>query len=57
LESKGYKVLKLYQENATTKKMMKGMYNADAVIYVGHGGYLSGNYNGQGGKATPTFAM
>ncbi|HOI39868.1 MAG TPA: hypothetical protein PLC38_01850 [Methanobacterium sp.] len=57
MESKGYKVLKLYQENATTKKMMKGMYNADAVIYVGHGGYLSGNYNGQGGKATPTFAM
>lgn len=38
LESKGYKVLKLYQKNATTKEIMKGMYRADAVIYVGHGG-------------------
>lgn len=57
LESKGYKVLKLYQKNATTKKIMKGMYRADAVIYVGHGGYQSGHYNGNGGKATPPYAL
>lgn len=57
LESKGYKVLKLYQKNATTKKMMKGMYQADAVIYLGHGGYKSGNYDNKGGTATPPFAL
>lgn len=57
LTAKGYKVKKLYKTNATTKNMMKGMYNADAVIYLGHGGYQSGNYNNNGGTATPPFAM
>lgn len=57
LKSKGYKVLKLSQKNATTKNIMKGMYKADAVIYIGHGGYASGNYNNKGGNATPPFAL
>ena len=57
LKSKGYKVLELYKENATTKKIIKGMYNADAVIYAGHGGYESGNYDGNGGIASPPFAL
>ncbi|MGB9979128.1 hypothetical protein [Methanobacterium sp.] len=57
LKSKGYKVLELYNENATTKRIIKGMYNADAVIYAGHGGYESGNYDGNGGIASPPFAL
>ncbi len=58
LDAKGYEVLKLYQKNATTKKIMKGMYNADAVIYLGHGGYVTGHYDEQnGGPASSPFAM
>ena len=57
LESKGYKVKKLYQKNATTRNIMKGLYNADAVIYLGHGGYQSGHYDNNGGTATKPFAM
>lgn len=57
LKGKGYKVLELYKENATTKKMIKGMYNADAVIYAGHGGYQSGHYDLNGGTASPPFAL
>ncbi len=57
LDAKGYEVLELYQEDATTKNIMKGMYNADAVIYLGHGGYQSGNYDGNGGAASPPFAL
>jgi hypothetical protein len=57
LKDKGYKVLELYKENATTKKIIKGMYNADAVIYAGHGGYQSGNYDGNGGTAKAPFAL
>ena len=57
LKSKGYKVLELYKENATTKNIIKGMYNADAVIYDGHGGYQSGNYGGNGGTAKAPFAL
>ena len=57
LKSKGYNVLELYKENATTKNIIKGMYNADAVIYEGHGGYQSGNYDQNGGTATPPFAL
>ena len=57
LKSKGYYVLELYKENATTKNIIKGMYNADAVIYEGHGGYESGNYDQNGGTASPPFAL
>ncbi|MDI6644386.1 MAG: PKD domain-containing protein [Methanobacteriaceae archaeon] len=57
LKNQGYEVLELYGEDATTKNILKGMYDADAVIYIGHGGYQSGNYNGNGGTATPPFAI
>ena len=57
LKSKGYNVLELYGPNATTKNIIKGMYNADAVIYAGHGGYMYGHYNGNGGIATPPFGL
>ena len=57
LQAKGYNVLELYGANATTENIVKGMYNADAVIYGGHGGYMYGNYNGNGGPATPPFAL
>ncbi len=57
LKSKGYHVLELYGENATTKNIIKGMYNADAVIYEGHGGYEYGNYDQNGGTASPPFAL
>jgi hypothetical protein len=57
LKAKGYNVLGLYKENATTKKILKGMYNADAVIYAGHGGYQTGNYNNNGGPSSPPFAL
>ena len=57
LKSKGYPVLELYRENATTKNILKGMYGADAIIYVGHGGYQSGNYDNKGGIASPPFAL
>ncbi len=57
LEDEGYEVLELYQDDATTKNIMKGMYNADAIIYLGHGGYQSGNYDLNGGPASPPFAL
>jgi len=57
LKNQGYEVLELYRKDATTKNILKGMYDADAVIYIGHGGYQSGNYNGDGGTAKPPFAI
>ncbi|MGA2676771.1 MAG: Ig-like domain-containing protein [Methanobacterium sp.] len=57
LTSKGYNVLLLTSANDTTQNIIEGMYNADAVIYGGHGGYMTGNYNGNGGPATPPFAI
>ncbi|MBI5681443.1 MAG: PKD domain-containing protein [Methanobacterium sp.] len=57
LKAKGYDVRELYRENATSKNILKGMYGADAVIYAGHGGYQSGNYDEHGGTATPPFAL
>ncbi|MCE5214314.1 MAG: hypothetical protein LLF83_06295 [Methanobacterium sp.] len=57
LKSKGFEVLELYGENATTKQILKGMYNADAVIYAGHGVFIEGNYNGNGGIASPPFGI
>ncbi|HMK53980.1 MAG TPA: PKD domain-containing protein [Methanobacteriaceae archaeon] len=57
LKSRGYNVLELYQGNANTKNIIKGMYDADAIIYAGHGGYQTGNYNNNGGAATAPFAL
>jgi methionine-rich copper-binding protein CopC len=57
LENKGYEVKELYGDKATGKNIMKGMYNADAVIYIGHGGYQTGHYDMNGGEATPPFAL
>jgi hypothetical protein len=57
LKDKGYNVLELYKENATTKKIIKGMYKADAVIYAGHGGYQYGDYDENSGTASPPFAL
>ena len=57
LKAKGYEVLELYKGTATSKNILKGMYGADAIIYVGHGGYEKGNYNLNGGRATPPFAL
>ena len=57
LKSKGYEVHVLLRENATSKNILKGMYGADAIIYAGHGGYETGNYNNNGGSASPPFAL
>ena len=57
LKSKGYSVVELYKDNATTKNILKGMYGADAIIYAGHGGFETGNYNMNGGSATAPFAL
>jgi hypothetical protein len=57
LKSHGYPVVELIGSNATTKNILKGMYGADAIIYAGHGGYETGNYNMKGGVATPPYAI
>jgi hypothetical protein len=56
LKSKGYKVVELYKSKATSQNILKGMFNADAIIYAGHGGYQTGHYN-TGKTATPPFAI
>lgn len=50
-------VVTLYGKQATAKNILMGMYNADMIIYIGHGGYIDGNYNGKGGTATPPFSL
>ena len=57
LRARGYPVLDLYRNDATTENILKGMYGADAVIYAGHGGYQTGHYNMAGGTASPPFAL
>ena len=60
LKAKGYtgnKLVELYGKQATSKNILKAMYNADAVIYIGHGGYYGANYNGRGGYAKPPFSL
>lgn len=60
LKAKGYtgnKLVELYGKDATSTNILKAMYNADAVIYIGHGGYQSGRYNNKGGPATPPFSL
>jgi len=57
LKSNGYPVVELLGSNATTKNILEGMYGADAIIYAGHGGYETGNYNMDGGVANPPYAL
>lgn len=60
LKAKGYtgnKIVELYGKNATSTNILKAMYNADAVIYIGHGGYQYGHYDGNGGTASPPFSL
>ena len=60
LKAKGYtgnKLIELYGKNATSNNILKAMYNADAVIYIGHGGYEYGHYDGKGGTATAPFSL
>jgi PKD repeat protein len=57
LKLRGYHVVELYQNNATAKNILKGMYDADAIIYAGHGGYQYGNYDNNGGSATGPFSL
>jgi CARDB len=57
LKSKGYPVVELLGSNATTKNILEGMYGADAIIYAGHGGYETGNYNMKGGVSKPPYAI
>ncbi len=60
LKAKGYtgnKLIELYGKDATSANIIKAMYNADAVIYIGHGGYQYGHYNKNGGTATPPYSL
>ncbi|ADP77176.1 hypothetical protein Mfer_0374 [Methanothermus fervidus DSM 2088] len=57
LKSNGYKILELYRENATLKNVLKGMYLADGIIYIGHGGYMEGNYDNVSRIAKPPFGL
>ncbi len=57
LKSNGYPVVELLGSNATTKNILEGMYGADAIIYAGHGGYETGNYNMKGGVSNPPYAI
>lgn len=60
LKAKGYtgnKLVELYGKDATSTNILKAMYNADLVIYIGHGGYKEGNYNNKGGNATDPFSL
>lgn len=56
LVSDGYPVICLIGENATAEKIIKGMYGADAVIYVGHGSDL-GFYQNDGGVSRPPYCI
>ncbi len=55
LKAKGYSVRELYKKDATSKNILKGMYNADGIIFVGQGG--SGTYNSKTGLATGPYGL
>lgn len=55
LKVHGYKVKELYKEDATSKNILKGMYDADGIIYVGQGG--GGTYNLKTGIATGPYGL
>lgn len=56
LVSDGYPVLFLLGENATSENIVKGMYGADAIIYIGHGSDL-GYYQNDGGISKAPYAL
>lgn len=55
LKVHGYEVKELYNEDATSKNILKGMYDADGIIYVGQGG--GGTYNLKTGIATGPYGL
>ncbi|MCL2156880.1 MAG: hypothetical protein FWH54_02530 [Methanobrevibacter sp.] len=52
----GYPVIFLLGDNATSENIIKGMYGADAIIYVGHGSDLS-YYKNDGGISKAPYAI
>jgi hypothetical protein len=56
LVSDGYPVVLLLGKNATAENIIKRMYGADAMIYVGHGSDL-GLYDGEGGISNPPYSI
>jgi len=56
LISDGYPVVFLLGDNATSENIIKGMYGADAIIYVGHGSDL-GYYKKDGGLSKAPYAL
>ena len=55
LKVHGYEVKELYNGEATSKNILKGMYDADGIIYVGQGG--GGTYNLKTGMATGPYGL
>ena len=55
LKIQGYDVKELYKEDATSKNILKGMYDADGIIFVGQGG--GGTYNLKNGMATGPYGL
>lgn len=56
LISDGYPVVFLLGENATSENIVKGMYGADAILYIGHGSDL-GYYKNNGGISKAPYAL
>jgi len=56
LVSDGYPVVFLLGENATAENIVKGMYGADAMIFLGHGSDL-GYYNNDSGISKAPYAL
>ena len=54
LKDNGYQVRELYGKEATSKNVLKGMYNADGIIYVSKG---YGFYNKTTGLAHGPYAL
>ena len=55
LKVQGYNVKELYKKKATSKNILKGMYDADGIIYVGQGG--GGTYDLITGIATGPYGL
>ena len=55
LKRNKYEVKELYNEYATSKNILKGMYDADGIIFIGQGG--SGTYNSKTGIATGPYGL
>jgi len=56
LVSDGYPILFLLGDNATAENIVKGMYGADVMIYMGHGSDL-GYYDNDGGISKPPYSL